>query len=145
MILVLLVIFAALSIICYLKQFSFLKDVFFILTGASLIIVFFLIYEVGFSKVIDNKIALYEEENQRIEEQISAIVEEYLGYEKETYESVKLANSPLIIETMYPELKGSEIVKEEIQLYIQNYKHVIDLKEEKADLPRVKWMLYFGV
>lgn len=144
MILVLLVVFAVLAILCYLKDFEIFTGVFFVFSGITLVIAIVLIFEIGFSKVIDDKIALYEEENQKIEEQISAIVEGYLGYEKGTYESTKFANSPLVIETMYPELKGNEIVQEEMQLYIQNHKHVIELKEEKADIPRVKWMLYFG-
>lgn len=48
---------------------------------ALLAITFELVYDVTNSWSIDDKIAMYQEENDEIEEEISALVENYMEYE----------------------------------------------------------------
>ena len=92
--------------------------------------------------VIDDKIALYEEENTDIEQNIGALVESYKDYESETFENFKLDN-PSMVFYMYPELKSNELAAKQIELYISNNAQIKQLKEEKLDCEVYKWWLFF--
>ena len=92
--------------------------------------------------VIDDKIALYEEENTDIEHNIGALVESYKDYESETFENFKLDN-PHMVFSMYPELKSNELATKYIELYISNNAQIKQLKEEKLDYEVLKWCLLF--
>ena len=91
--------------------------------------------------VIDDKIKLYEEENKNIESEITTIVNNYQGYEKDIISS--LADMETIV-IKIPELKSSELVKTQIQLYVDNNNKIKELKEKKVDAKVYKWLLYFG-
>lgn len=94
------------------------------------------------SMVIDDKIALYEEENANIEQNIGALVESYKDYESETFENFKLDN-PSMVFSMYPELKSNELATKQIELYISNNAEIKRLKEEKLDYRVCEWWLFF--
>ena len=98
-------------------------------------------------KVADVKIAMYEEENTKIEQDISIIVKDYTNYEKDTYKvaSEQIENSSLLVLTeLYPDLKSNELVKKQIDVYIDNSNKIKQLKEEKINNQICKWWLYFG-
>ena len=98
-------------------------------------------------KIADTKISMYEEENTRIEQDIATIVKDYMNYEKDTYKvaSEQIENSSLLVLTeLYPNLKSNELVKKQIDVYIDNRNKIKQLKEEKINNQICKWWLYFG-
>lgn len=98
-------------------------------------------------KVADTKIAMYEEENTKIEQDIATIVKDYMNYEKDTYKiaSEQIDSSSLLVLTeLYPDLKSNELVKKQIDVYTENNNKIKQLKEEKINNQICKWWLYFG-
>ncbi len=91
--------------------------------------------------VIDDKIELYEEENQNIEKEITTIVNNYQGYEKDIISGIADMETIVI---KIPELKSSELVKTQMQLYVDNNNKIKELKERKINTKVYKWLLYFG-
>lgn len=94
------------------------------------------------SMVIDDKIALYEEENANIEQSVNLLVEEYKNYESSTFEDLKMDDLTVVF-SMYPELKSNELVVEQIKLHVANNAKIKELKEEKLDYKVCKWWLFF--
>lgn len=95
------------------------------------------------SVVMDEKIAMYQEENKKIEESIDTKVQLYMAYEAETYASLKDKDAIDLV-TLFPELQSDELVKEQIKVYTKNNDKIKKLKEKKINLSKVKWKLYFG-
>ena len=100
--------------------------------------------KVATAKIYDEKIAMYQEENRQIEEQIDTIVKEYLKHEKEVFEDAKTESSPITLVTLYPELKSDKLVSKQINIYVMNNEKIKQLKEEKINIAKEKWILYFG-
>jgi heme/copper-type cytochrome/quinol oxidase subunit 2 len=94
-------------------------------------------------KVIDNKIKMYESENQKIETQIETTVAAYQKHEKDIFANVK-GESAIILVSLYPELKSDELVKKQIETYTSNNEKIKTLKEEKINGSILRWWLYFG-
>lgn len=94
-------------------------------------------------KTIDEKIAMYQEENNKIEKQIDTLVSNYMNYESDTYEKIK-SESSITLVSMYPELKSDKLVEEQISVYEENNKKIREFKEDKINLKVKKWWLYFG-
>ena len=124
-----------------------------ILGGFGLIITMFCLLVVGlnFSNIIniDNKIKVYEEENQNIEKSVQEIVESYRNYEGNTYsEYLKNVNIEgtdiLALGQLFPELKTNELVSKQIDIYVENNNQIKDLKIKKQDLAKYKWWLCFS-
>lgn len=97
------------------------------------------IYSNGYT--INDKIEMYQEENKNIEEQITTIVNNFQGYEKDIISNVADMEVLLI---KIPELKSSELVKTQMNVYIENNNKIKELKEEKINMKIGKWLLYFG-
>ena len=100
-------------------------------------------------KVADKKIAMYEEENSNIQNQVSEIVKNYQDYEKNTYseslKNVDLSNTDVVVlAQLYPDLKADEMVKKQIEIYQDNNNKIKELKEQKINNELCKWWLYFG-
>lgn len=93
--------------------------------------------------VIDDKIAMYQEENTKIEEQIAIVVSDYMEHESKVFDSAK-ASSPVILVQLYPELKSDELIKSQIDIYIANNEKIKDLKLKKINDSVYRWWLYFG-
>lgn len=93
---------------------------------------------------IDEKIAIYEDENAAIEAQIAAVVENYKGYEMNALTALKPSESPAIVLSMYPELKADALVSKQIDVYVENNAVIKQLKAEKASYKVYAWWLYFG-
>ena len=113
--------------------------------------VFLLVCGVNFSNIIniDNKIKVYQEENQNIEKSVQEIVESYKNYEGNTYsEYLKNANIEgtdiLALGQLFPELKTNELVSKQIDIYVENNNQIKDLKIKKQDLAKYKWWLCFS-
>ena len=94
-------------------------------------------------RIVDEKIAMYQEENTKIEKQIDTLVSNYMNYESDTYEKFK-SESSITLVSMYPELKSDKLVEEQISVYEENNKKIRDLKEDKINLKVKKWWLHFG-
>ena len=90
-----------------------------------------------------DKIAMYEEQNSKIEEQIDVVVKQYMEYESDTY-AMTAPESSITLVSLYPELKSDELVKKQIAVYQENNKKITNLKEKQIDANVAKWWLYFG-
>ena len=111
-----------------------------------LIICIFLVHSVKTEFVIDERIAMYEEENAEIEHQIGEIVTNYMSYEQETFEKTKnnIGSDVMVNVSMFPELKSDTLVAGQMEIYAANKAKIISLREEKVELKGKKWLLYFG-
>lgn len=94
--------------------------------------------------LIDRKIEMYQEENTNIENDINKIVKEYLEHEHDTFANLKTEESSITLVTLFPELKSDTLVQQQLELYVNNNVTIKSLKEEKIDLIKLKWLLYFG-
>lgn len=102
-----------------------------------------LIFSLGKEQTINAKILMYEEENTSIEESIDTTVKNYMEFESKTYSDLKSENAINLV-SLFPELKADTLVQKQIELYISNNNSIKELKEEKIDLSKAKWKLYFG-
>ena len=113
---------------------------------AALHVLFFII---GFAIICstlvtaDKQIAMYEEENSNIEYRINEMVNNYMVYEKDTYSEFKFDDIMAAV-TIYPELKSDELVKTQIDIYVENNNKIKQLKTDKIECSVFKWWLYFG-
>lgn len=107
------------------------------------IFTYFTVNDVIEGKYIDEKITMYQEENDNIEKQIDSLVQGYMKYESDTFSEFKSEDSITLV-SLYPELKSDELVKNQISVYTDNNKKIKELKEKKIDVKRSKWFLYFG-
>ena len=99
------------------------------------VIAIFLGIFVSNGRIMDEKITMYQEENNKIEKQLDTLVSNYMNYESNTYEKFKSESSVTLV-SMYPELQ--------ISVYEENNKNIRELKEDKINLKVKKWWLYFG-
>lgn len=95
------------------------------------------------ARVIDEKIALYEEENTRIEQVVNDAVVQYMQYETDTYTNLR-PTDPTVLVTLYPELKTNELVAKQLDLYVKNNNTIKELRCEKLDYKVLAWWLFFG-
>lgn len=95
------------------------------------------------SKDVDERIAMYEEQNAKIEAQVSEAVELYMTHEDEVFDKAK-ADSSITLVSLYPELKSDTLMQELTSTYTDNNKKICELKEEKITAKRAKFWLYFG-
>ena len=95
------------------------------------------------SRYTDQKIQMYQEENEKIEEDVNIIITQYMEHENETFDMSKIESSTVLIQ-MYPELKSNELVSKQIDIYNENNKKIKKLKLEKIKNQKAKFYLYFG-
>lgn len=115
-------------------------------TVISILSLFFIVgvlVDMSFSLKVDDKIQMYQEENEKIESQIGQLVASYMEYESDTYKNFKSEDAITLV-SMYPELKSDSLVNTQIEIYTENNKKIKELKEELIDLSAKKWILYFG-
>ena len=95
--------------------------------------------------VIDNKIEMYEQENENIENEIDALVSNYIQHEDNVIDKVALNQGDGIkLVTLYPTLTSDELVSKQIDVYMANNQAIKDLKIQKEDCRIAQWWLYFG-
>lgn len=93
--------------------------------------------------IAGEKIAMYTEENEKIELQISEAIKEYQQYEGEVLERVTPENAVTLV-TVYPELKTDALVQKQIEVYLNNNEKIKELKVAKIEEKVYRWWLYFG-
>ena len=94
--------------------------------------------------IIDAKLAMRQEENQKIEAAVDAVIKEYLDHEEKVYAKGESENSIVTITMAYPKLASSELVKDQIKLYRANEEEIMSLKNQKINLSEKRFWLYFG-
>lgn len=92
---------------------------------------------------IDEKITMLTEENTTIETKITATVEKYLEHEYQIFDSLQGEDIQTLL-VVYPEINSNELVKQQIEVFIQNNNTIKELKNEKIGLSVWKFLLYFG-
>ncbi len=123
------------------EELLFIPGIGFLIKFATL--VYFLSNLIGL-KVIDEKIELYQKQNEEIENKVELVVKQYIQHEKETFVELKGDTSYMTLVTLYPELKSDKLIEQEINLYEENNKYILELKEQKINEKIYKWWLYFG-
>lgn len=100
----------------------------------------------GFS-VIDDKIAILEEENQKIEQRVESAVQNYQDYETGIFNdsSQDVMSDVLVLVERYPELKSDTLVQQQIDLYIKNHKEIKQLKLKQTDKYMLEFWLFFKI
>ena len=86
---------------------------------------------------------MYEEQNAKIEAQISDVVEQYMDYESGVFTEVS-SESAITLVSLYPELKADTLVASQIELYMTNNQKIIELREKQINGSVLRWWLYFG-
>lgn len=99
----------------------------------------FLVY----GRTLDDKIAMYEQENAAIEQSVDVLVKDYYKHESDTYSSLKPENAVLFA-SAYPELQSNELATKQLEIYVENNNKIRGLKEDQINLSRNRFWLYFG-
>lgn len=114
-----------------------------IVGGIALLATLVLLCVNGSNYGIDQKIELYESENQQIEEDIAVLVNEYMKHEEDIF--VECApDSSISLVALYPELKSNLLVEKQIEIYVSNTEEIKLLKSQRISASLIKWWLYFG-
>lgn len=109
----------------------------------SFITLIVLLVQTSNLSVIDNKIAMYQEENGKIESQIAECVTQYQQYESGIFTETA-PESAITLVALYPELKADTLVSKQIEIYINNNNKIKELKEQKINGDVTRWWAYFG-
>lgn len=126
------------------------SDICFGISGIGMVVGFFILVgligvgvNVKSLSVIDDRIAMYEEENTRIEQQIADVVEQYQKYETDIFREVA-PESAVTMVSLYPELKSDSLVQAQIEVYTENNKTIRNLRDKQIKDNVYRWWLYFG-
>lgn len=109
----------------------------------GVIVAISLTVQVSNLSVINEKIAMYEQENAKIEQQIETAITAYQQHEKDVFTEVK-PDSYIQLVSIYPELKSDTLVNEQIKTYQSNNKKIKELKVTAINGNVKRWWLYFG-
>ena len=93
---------------------------------------------------VDQKIAMYEEENIKIEEKVRNSVKGYMDFENDTLKNLIDTSDLQTLLIKYPDLNSNELVKMEIETYKENSQKIKELKEKSVTRHYKAWWLYFG-
>lgn len=94
-------------------------------------------------RTLDDKIAMYEQENTAIEQSVGVLVKDYYKHESDTYSSLKPENAVLFA-SAYPELQSNELATKQLEIYVDNNNKIKELKEDQINLSKNRFWLYFG-
>jgi hypothetical protein len=111
--------------------------------GAALLATVILICINGSNYGIDQKIELYEQENQQIEEDIAVLVNQYMKHEENIFIECS-PDSSITLVALYPELKSDLLIEKQIEIYVSNTEEIKQLKTDRISASIIKWWLYFG-
>ena len=114
-----------------------------ILLFIEVIVAVLLTVTVANLSVIDDRIAMYQEENSKIERQIADIVEQYQKYETDIFMDVA-PDTAVTLVALYPELKSDTLVQSQIEVYTENNKMIKSLRDQQIKGDVSRWWLYFG-
>lgn len=112
---------------------SFLSFIFSVSLVICIIVGICMMDDIAEGKVIDEKIAVYEQENEKIETAIDVLVKEYMTQEEKIM--IKTANKESLITLvqLYPDLKSNDLVKKQMDIYVNNNKKIKKLKTKKLN------------
>lgn len=82
--------------------------------GVRLIFILVLSWRIINGHTLESKINMYAEENQKIEENINVLVEQYMNYEANTYGDLNNESSITLV-SLYPELKADTLVENRLR------------------------------
>jgi hypothetical protein len=99
--------------------------------------------DVAQANVLNERIAMYEEENTRIEQQVADVVQQYQQYETNIFTEVN-PESAMTLVALYPDLKSDTLVQSQIELYTENNEVIRELKDCQIKANVQRWWLYFG-
>lgn len=94
-------------------------------------------------RTLNDKIAMYEQENTAIEQSVDVLVKDYYRHESDTYSSLKPENAVLFA-SAYPELQSNDLAMKQLEIYVENNDKIKELKEDRINLSRNRFWLYFG-
>ena len=142
--LLLILVISIIALIIYKGYFSGDFDVVLIpINFAVIVVLCFLLSNLYEYQGVDQKIKMYEIQNQQLERKIDVAVKSYMNHEKDTYKDFKAGDGMALI-TTYPELRSNELVKEQMNTYQSNTRKIAKLKEKEIDYNVTKWWVYFG-
>lgn len=95
------------------------------------------------NKTIDAKITMYLEENARIETMVTTTVEKYLEHELNIFDDLQGEDIQTLL-VVYPEINSNELVKRQIEIFVENNQKIKDLKTKKLNIPVWRFWVYFG-
>ena len=94
-------------------------------------------------RTLDDKIAMYEQENAAIEQSVDVLVKDYYRHESDTYSSLTPENAVLFA-SAYPELQSNELAAKQLEIYVENNNNIKELKKDQINLSKNRFWLYFG-
>ena len=94
-------------------------------------------------RTLDDKIAMYEQENAAIEQSVDVFVKDYYRHESDTYSSLTPENAVLFA-SAYPELQSNELATKQLEIYVENNNKIKGLKEDQINLSKSRFWLYLG-
>lgn len=94
-------------------------------------------------RTLDDKIAMYEQENAAIEQSVDVLVKDYYRHESDTYSSLTPENAVLFA-SAYPELQSNELATKQLEIYVDNNNNIKELKKDQINLSKNRFWLYFG-
>ena len=90
------------------------------------------------------RLAIYEEQNKNVLEQLEPLVNKYMDFEKDTFKDLKPSSENLLLLSQtYPELKSDTFVQTQINIILKNQRKITDLRLSIASLNAYK--LWIGV
>ena len=93
---------------------------------------------------IDQKIQMYQEENQKIEASVNAAVESYMKHEEKVFDKLDGSDSVTTLLIRFPELTSDNLVQKQIGIYQANNEKIKSLKNDKINLSTKRFLVYFG-
>lgn len=99
--------------------------------------------KVSRDKTIDTRILMYQEENIKIETMVTTTVEKYLEHELNIFDSLQGEDIQTLL-VVYPEINSNELVKRQVEIFIENNNNIKALKEEKLNIQVWRFWVYFG-
>lgn len=109
----------------------------------TIVIILIISWALSSHSVIDDKIEMYQEENENIETQIADVVKQYQEYESEIFSEVS-NDSAITLVSLYPELKSDTLIQKQIDIYVENNKKIKELRDEELNGDIYRWWLCFG-
>lgn len=143
MLIVLFAIFVALAIVFYINCE---EDWALLLAVCAFIVLCFGVWNINRLleyQTADEMIAMYEEENTKIESQIDTAVRGYMEFENKTFAELAPGDTVALV-SLYPELKSDTLVSSQIATYQKNNQEIKELKGRKISAGKCRWWLYFG-
>ena len=94
-------------------------------------------------RTLDDKIAMYEQENAAIEQSVDVLVKDYYRHESDTYSSL-IPENAVLFASAYPELQSNELATKQLEIYVENNNNIKELKKDQINLYKNRFCLYFG-